>query len=192
MKIYCVHLIVLFLISNSGAQTINATNNDSTVTEPGIYPNIYWGMIQLIPSPQWHAVKSGGLKFSMRWQVTPILYSFGLNRRVNSWRFLIAEPLARYNGSVEFYAAPEYVTFDSENGKHWLLRTGLRTYFPLYEYGEYLAASLGTSYYQFNGTDGISYEAGIYFFFGILGLQTTYNPAFDRANWSFAINIRYF
>ncbi len=156
-----------------------------------VSPTWLWGTAQLVPSPQW-VTSNPGLRFGLRWQVTPVLYSFGLNHRVSRWRFLVAEPLARQNGSLEFFISPEYLDLGHSAKDHWLVRGGLRAYFPIYRYGEYVSASLSPAVYSYQGRQGISYEAGIYFFFGILGFQTTYSPALDAGRWIFTIRLRYF
>jgi hypothetical protein len=128
----------------------------------------------------------------MRWQITPLLYSFGINRRMTAWRYLVAEPIVRYNGSLELFFSPEWVNLTDDFSSNWLFRGGLRLYFPLYRYGEYLSGSLSASYYNFNGEQSVSYEGGIYIFFGILGLQATYSPNMTEAPWILTLRLRYF
>ncbi len=178
----------LFLTSSNFAQKNDVEDISS---EPGIYPTAIWGAIQLIPSPQW-ITSSDGLRFGMRWQVTPLLYSFGINKKLSPWRYLISEPLVRQSGSVELFVTPEYLNLSSEFKDKWLIRGGARVYLPLWQRGEYMSASMAASYYNFNGNNGVSYEAGIYFFAGILGIQTTYSPSFINSEWIFTIRLRYF
>ncbi|MEN8192768.1 MAG: hypothetical protein ABFS12_08110 [Bacteroidota bacterium] len=166
-------------------------NYKETVTEPDIHPTFMWSVIQLIPSPQW-STSLDGMKFGMRWQVTPILYSFGINKKLSPWRYLIAEPLVRQSGSVELYFSPEFLNLEKNIKDKWLFRGGARYYFPLWQRGEYMSASLAASYYNFNGSNGFSYEAGIYLFAGILGIQTTYSPGFNHSEWIFTIRLKYF
>ena len=161
-------------------------------TEPVPYPTGLWILTQFIPSPEMVKTANIGLRFGMRWQVTPLLYSFGINRRLNPWRYFIAEPIVRQNGSLEWYLTPEWLNLTGRFETNWLFRSGLRGYIPLYRYGEYLSASLSASYYNFNGLQGFSYEAGLYIFFGILGLQATYSPDLTGAVWIFTLRLRYF
>lgn len=186
--ILVVNFFFLFLTNNIFAQQSDVEDISS---EPGIYPTVIWGAIQLIPSPQW-ITSSDGLKFGMRWQVTPLLYSFGINKKLSPWRYLISEPLVRQSGSVELFFTPEYLNLSSEFNDKWLFRGGARVYLPFWQKGEYMSASLAASYYNFNGTNGVSYEAGLYFFAGILGIQTTYSPTFTNSEWIFTIRLRYF
>ena len=161
------------------------------VIEPDIYPSLMWAAVQLIPSPEW-ITSTDGLKFGMRWQVTPLLYSFGINKKLSPWRYLIAEPLVRQSGSIELFFTPEYLNIKDKFKDMWLFRGGARVYIPLWQRGEYMSASLSASYYNFNGINGISYEGGIYLFAGILGFQTTYSPSFTNSEWIFTIRLRYF
>jgi len=165
--------------------------HSGSVTEPDIYPNVMWMTAQLIPSPEW-VTSADGLKFGMRWQVTPLLYSFGINKKLSPWRYFIAEPLTRQSGSVELFFTPEYLNLENKLKDKWLFRGGTRIYIPLWQRGEYMSASLAASYYNFNGVNGISYEGGIYLFAGILGFQTTYSPSFTNSEWIFTIRLRYF
>ena len=162
-----------------------------SVTEPDIHVSWLWAAGQLIPSPQW-VTSADGLRFGMRWQVTPLLYSFGINKKLSPWRYFIAEPLVRQSGSVELFFTPEYLNLEDKLKNKWLFRGGTRVYIPLWQRGEYLSASLAASYYNFNGVNGISYEGGIYLFAGILGFQTTYSPSFTNSEWIFTIRLRYF
>jgi hypothetical protein len=181
------------LISTSiTTQSAGFTENDTTATEPGIKPALLWTAAQLIPSPQWITNSTDGTRFGLRWQVTPILYSFGINKRLNPWRYFIAEPFVRQSGSIELFLSPEYYNLNDVYNSEWLLRGGLRAYFPLWRFGEYLSCSLGSSYYVYNENSGISYEAGIYFLYGIVGIQTTYTPSLPDTPWIFTLRIRYF
>ena len=170
----------------------DSTNVSFEVTEPKIYPSSLWIASQLIPSPELISVKDDGLRFGLRWQVTPLLFSFGINRKLNPWRFFVVEPLVRQNGSIELFFTPEWLNITDDFKTNWLFRGGVRAYVPLYRRGEYLSGSLAASYYNFNGDQGISYEAGIYLFFGILGFQATYSPEMKSSPWIFTLRLRYF
>jgi hypothetical protein len=152
-------------------------------------PSLLWFGTQLIPSP---GLVSGreGTSFDLRWQVTPLLFSFGLTRRVPRWRSFIVEPLARHAGSVEIYAAPEAIL--GPIGQ-LLVRPGARVYLPLLEHGETLSVSVGSSYQRIAGTGAVAAELGIYFLFGILGLQIAHAPAQTTpAQSSATLSVRYF
>jgi len=109
----------------------------------------------------------------LRWQVTPLLYSFGINRKLSPWRTLIAEPVVRHAGSIELFASPEYLSKSGSFAEHWLFRGGLRSYFPLLSRGEYLSASLGASLLHFDHRLGAAGSAGIYTLYGFVGVELT-------------------
>jgi hypothetical protein len=149
---------------------------DSPATEPHVQPTLVWLATQLVPSPE-IAVGDGHAHFGLRWQVTPFLYSWGINRRLSPWRALIAEPLVRQSGSVELYLSPEFIDTDGSFGDRWLLRPGVRAYFPLMQHGDYLSMSVGTSYQRFQDRSSAAFEGGIYALYGIFGVQLSYAPA---------------
>ena len=185
--------LILLLVSPLLFANDKMSDADSTKasTEPNIHFDWMWGVAQLIPSPEW-ITTSNGAEFGMRWQVTPLLYSFGSNKKLSPWRYFITDPLARQSGSAEIFLTPEFFDIEDKFEDKWLFRGGLRFYIPLWQKGEYASASFATSYYIFNGNNGISYEAGIYLFAGILGFQTTYSPNFTNSEWIFTIRLRYF
>jgi hypothetical protein len=190
-------LIIIFICDVQSSQSGVWKINDSTrvqfdVTEPKVYPSSLWISSQFIPSPELISVKDDRLRFGLRWQVTPLLYSFGINRKLNPWRYFVVEPLVRQNGSIELFFTPEWLNVTNKFKTNWLFRGGIRAYFSLYRRGEYLSGSLAASYYNFNGDQGISYEAGIYLFFGILGFQVTYSPEMKTSPWIFTLRLRYF
>ena len=190
-------LIIIFICDVQSSQSGVWKINDSTrvqfdVTEPKVYPSSLWISSQFIPSPELISVKDDRLRFGLRWQLTPLLYSFGINRKLNPWRYFVVEPLVRQNGSIELFFTPEWLNVTNKFKTNWLFRGGIRAYFPLYRRGEYLSGSLAASCYNFNGDQGISYEAGIYLFFGILGFQVTYSPEMKTSPWIFTLRLRYF
>ena len=184
-------IFLLFLSFLIYADEKNNSASTSDATEPNIIFNWEWGVAQLIPSPEW-ITSLNGAKFGMRWQVTPLLYSFGINKKLSPWRYFITDPLARQSGSVELFFTPEYLNLKSSFSEKWMFRGGARFYFPIWQKGEYSSISLAMSSFNFNGVNGISYEAGIYLFAGILGFQATYSPSFTNSEWIFTIRLRYF
>lgn len=186
-------ILILFLASSLlvANDIIDDADKSQITTEPKIHFSWMWGVSQLIPSPEWITTSSTA-KFGMRWQVTPLLFSFGMNKKLSPWRYFITDPLARQSGSAEIFFTPEYLNIENKFKDKWLFRGGLRFYIPLWQKGEYASLSLASSYYNFNGNNGISYEAGVYLFAGILGFQTTYSPNFTNSEWIFTIRLRYF
>jgi len=163
--------------------------------EPEPRPTLVWILTQLVPSPEVAAGKdsaaaaSESVRFGLRWQVTPILYSFGINPRLSPWRALVVEPIVRQSGSIELYFSPELFVGSLDNP---LLRGGVRSYFPLVGKGDDLSVSLGTSYTYMNGQSGVGYELGAYVLYGTLGIQLTYSPTLSPAQWITTFRFRYF
>ncbi len=155
------------------------------------YPTLTWAVVQLIPSPE-IAGGSAGAHFGMRWQLTPFLYSWGIHRGLYPFRFFVAEPLIRQSGSIELFVTPEYVGLHSSLADDSLLRTGVRSYFPVYQKGEYVSVSLGASHFLFEGRSGAAIEGGIYVLSGVMGLQLTYSPSPTPVAWIATFRLRYF
>lgn len=153
-------------------------------------PTTVWIATQAIPSPE-IAADHGTAFFGMRWQVTPLLWSWGVNRRISPWRFLVVDPFARQSGSIEAFFSPEFVAKGGAFEDQWSLRAGARAYFPLVTHGENLSMSLGTSLSSM-GTRSVGYEAGAYVLYGFLGGVVTYSPSPDAARWIFTLRIRVF
>lgn len=172
------------------------------ITDTGPRPTLAWLATQLVPSPSlWFGAddklglrdeiaRQGQPRVSLSWQVTPVLYSFGLNRRVSPWRFLVAEPLARYGGSIEMHVSPEW--FVQHPGGNLFFRTGARVTLPLHQHGEYVALSFGSSYARFDGTHAAIYEGGIHLLFGTVGLVFSHSPSVGDLRYGLRLNLRYF
>lgn len=185
------------------------------VTQPNNRPTLAWLLTQLIPSPgMWigesHAFDagrydgelqpgqtprgilqhSGAPRMSLSWQVTPLLYSFGVNRRISPWRFLVVDPFARNSGSIELHFSPEWIPSGPET--HLFYRTGVRATLPLHQHGEYVALMLGTSYTRNEGRGGVVYEGGLSLLFGTIGLVFSHSPSFPELRYGVRLNLRYF
>lgn len=165
---------------------------DQTPEEPRVRPTLAWGLTQLVPSPELAGGRHAGPRFGLRWQVTPLLYSWGIHRGLSPWRFLVAEPLVRQSGSIELYLTPEWFPGYRAIGDGWMARTGVRTYLPLVAHGEYLSTSIGASYFYFDGRKGAAFEAGLYALFGVVGVQITGSPSPGPFAWIATLRLRYF
>jgi hypothetical protein len=150
-----------------------------------------WVAAQLVPSPEL-VVGEGVGRFGLRWQVTPLLYSFGVYRTVSPWRSLVVEPLLRQSGSVELFVGPEYIFYGRSFADGLLWRIGARTYLPVIESGDDLSVSIGTSYFGFADRTGVAYELGVYTLFGIVGAQVTWSPTEGPARTIATLRLRYF
>jgi hypothetical protein len=161
------------------------------VREPAVQPTWPWLAMQLVPSPGL-AIGAEGAALDLRWQVTPVLYSFGIDPRLSPWRFFVAEPIVRQSGSLELHASPEYLAVRDELGQRFGFRVGTRATFPLLHRGDYLSVSVGSSYYRFAFHEGASFELGGYVLFGMLGLQVQLSPGFAEAPVITNLSIRFF
>lgn len=172
-----------------------------TYADPQPYPSLPWTLLQLLPSPELvvgqvrEASPSGASErttksaFGLRWQVTPLVWSWGVNRHVSRWRFLVVDPLARHSGSIEVPLNLEYVFGHVDR---LLVRPGVRAYLPLVERGEYLSASIGTSTYAYDGKMRVAYDVGAYVLYGIFGVQATIAPDHGPLMAIGTFRIRYF
>jgi len=164
----CLVASVLVAVDARAAEAPPPVEPDVQITWP-------WLATQLVPSPEL-AYGSGLTRFGVRWQATPLLYSWGIHRGLSPWRFFIAEPYVRQSGSIELYVSPEYFFYGSSFADGWVARFGTRAYFPLIEHGEYLSVSAGASSFAFAGNAGAAFEAGAYVLFGVVGVQLTVSP----------------
>jgi hypothetical protein len=163
-------------------------------------PTPAWAILQLIPSPELAlgrqrridpaGVVDGSVStaFGLRWQLTPLLWSFGVHRSQSRWRTFVVDPFARQSGSIELSTSFEYI------GGHvdrLLARPGLRAYFPIAQKGEYLSVSLGTSVYRYDGLR-VAYDVGAYILSGLFGVQITVAPTHDALAAIATLRLRYF
>lgn len=156
-----------------------------------------WVLLQTIPSPSFFEDRnenSAKVKFGLEWQVIPVSYSFNANKYVSNFNFFHIRPNKRFSGSVETFFEPAYVPGGFKNNElmKFMYKTGLRIVIPVFHRGEYLSFSIGAGYYSQKTPDklynGITYEAGVYSFFGMMGLKFNYNQnALSRYNISLYI-----
>ncbi|MDD5361253.1 MAG: hypothetical protein PHN88_03920 [Ignavibacteria bacterium] len=138
------------------------------------------------------------LQFSLRWQITPVNFSFKTNKFVSPVQFFMINPVRRVTGSAELFIQPEIATsgFKYSGFDNFGLNTGARVIIPVQEMGENISMSLGGKYtFRKNSITGDSgypgVEAGVYFFGGIAGVQFTKN--FNKNNlYSFSFYLKYF
>jgi hypothetical protein len=145
---------------------------------------------QLVPSPA--VIVAAHTTAGMQWQLTPLLYAFGVRRGVDPWRALVVEPLVRQGGSIELHVGPEYLPRDDRQGA-WAWRSGLRVYVPLVQHGDNLSASLGVSHLYQAGVQSVWFSLGAQVLFGGVGLEASWSPDnAPRGTFIFALKLRYF
>jgi len=185
-------LEIAALLTGVAITPASARGQDSGSPPRRICPAVaagLWTTAQLVPSPLL-VVSSDHVGGGVRWQITPLLYSFGVTAR--PWRSFVIEPIARHSGSIELYGSPEWACCAPGGHTSWLGRGGARLYLPLIEHGESLSWSLGGSYYRATGGGGGAAELGIYTISGVFGLTVTVSPTLFRREVITALSIRYF
>lgn len=151
-------------------------------------PSPLWLALQLVPSVE-VAAGEAGAAFGLRWQVTPFLYSWGINQRLSPFRAFVVEPLVRHSGSVELFAAPGLSIGDAVEAT---LRAGARTYLPLIEHGETLSMSVGVAYQRAGPEDAVAFELGLYTLYGLVGLQLSVAGPDSRLPFIASLSLRAF
>jgi hypothetical protein len=160
--------------------------------EPAAETTLLWMALQLVPSPE-IVIDGGRVRGGASWQVTPLLYSFGINRKLSPWRSLVVEPIVRHSGSMEIYLAPEVLGGSfADPDDRWIARAGLRSYVPVLARGEILSLSLGGSILLTRGTTGMGFDAGLHTFGGLFGLRVGYSPTSGVRMTTIAFEIRVF
>lgn len=154
-------------------------------------PTLAWLAFQALPSPE--LVLAGErVAFGLKWQWTPVLYGFGLYRKVSKWRAFVVDPLARQAGSVALIVGPEYLGIGDQAAERWLFRTGLSVTLPIAERGEALALSLGGGAQIYRGEVGAHVEVGLSTLFGAFGLFLTASSRLPAAPVILTFRVRYF
>lgn len=182
-------VLIVFAVGTCTAQ-ISADSIEAQATESPRRITPEWALVQLFPSFTWTSV-NGDVFAGMRWNVSPVLYSWGANRKLTPWRVLMAEPYQRHSGSIEAHISPEWNNAKFGNAR-WGTRSGLRVFFPVYRHGEYVSCSVGTHYAWFGSEQTLGYEAGLYALFGVFGVNALYTPQRISAPLTISLNIRYF
>lgn len=154
-------------------------------------PTLPWVVGQLVPSPE-VVVQDGDAAFGARWQLTPVLYSFGIHRSQCPWRAFVVEPIVRQSGSIEIYLSPEYISFGQDLSERFGLRAGLRSYVPVIERGDYLSLSFGTSVLRYQGETSAAYEVGAHVLFGFFGTLLSYSPTPEGGRIISTLQVRFF
>ncbi|MBN1611973.1 MAG: hypothetical protein JW940_35405 [Polyangiaceae bacterium] len=156
---------------------------------PVPYPTWSWAALQLIPSPGL-VVDRGQPAFCAQWSVTPVLYSFGMHRRLSPWRWGVVEPIVRHSGSAELRGGPDYFALTPRLGDRFGARFGIRSTWPILERGEELSWSVGTWLGWFDGKLVPGYEVGMHTLLGLFGGMMGFAPTPDGPRWSFVAEVK--
>jgi len=197
---YPVLIFLILILHKTGFAQNSDYNNRETDVERTAVKYLSWTLIQTIPSVTWLNDRNdidNSLVFALRWQITPINFSFSTNKYVSPVQIIMVNPMRRYTGSVEIFLQPEWTMSSMTNSGYDRFGIGLgsRVNIPLKNMGEHLYMSIGGKY-NFRKNDRESKEgyygaeAGVYALFGILGLQFNYNFD-DNSRYNFGIYLKY-
>lgn len=192
LPIVCVFTLLFFLSNNSSAQLKSGNAFWKWTT---------WLILQSVPSVTYYEDRNennSSLKFGLQWQITPLSLSFNSNKYVSPFQFFLTRPPKRFSGSAELFFQPEYITgeFKYSDLKKFMFKTGSRVILPLAQGGEYLSFSIGFGYSHQKTKkdevkDGITYEAALYSFFGMIGLKFNFNPN-APSRYNFGMYFKYY
>jgi len=212
LSIFAFALVVAMLASAARAEEVKPAKTEApyrhvppperayTFADPQPRPTLAWAALQLVPSPQLgfgriHSIDADArpdtkieTAWGLRWTLTPLLYSFGVHRRISPWRSFVVDPIARISGSIFFDLTFEYF------GAHVdrvLARPGVHASFPVLHRGESLSFEMGPSFYQY-GVVRVAYDAGFYILAGAIGLQFTFAPGNDALFGIGSLRLRFF
>lgn len=167
------------------------------------YSKMYtsWALLQLIPSPvifQDSDTRSSKVQFGLRWQLIPVNISFRSNKYTSPLQFFKINPVRRFTGSMDVFVQPEWslTGFKYSGLSRFGISAGSRIILPVKGDGEKISFSLGGKYThrsdELTGKNGYwSAEGGIYFLFGFVGLQFSYNFN-ERSRYNLGFYIKYF
>jgi hypothetical protein len=114
--------------------------------------------------------------FGFEWEITPLLYSFGMNKQISPWYSFIVEPPGRFTGSIELNLAVQVFT-RKIGSSYFSLSGSLIGFIPLLERGEHLTLNLGVSMYRFGERTPLFGVLGVSTHFGIVHLNVKHSPA---------------
>lgn len=147
-----------------------------------------WLQLQAVPSYTIIATPNGNA-FGFEWEVSPLLYSFGMTKLVSPWYGFIVEPPARFTGSVEFVVSGQMLT-KKIGGSYFGGSAQLLGHIPLIERGEYLGVNIGAAKYFLGDSSPLFAVGGISTLFGIVHFNVKYSDA--PSTWIWSLEFRVF
>lgn len=146
-----------------------------------------WLQLQAVPSYTLIATPHGNA-FGFEWELSPVLYSFGMTKLVSPWYGFIVEPTARFSGSVELIASGQILT-KKIGGSYFGGSAQLLGHIPLIERGEYLGLNVGAAKYFLGDSSPLFVVGGISTLFGIVHFNVKYSDAPSIWIWSLEFRI---
>lgn len=177
LKIFWISVLTTGLLTSASAQ------QPST---PGKFSS--WLPYQAIPSMMVIS-HPGDIPFAFEWEATPLLYSFGMTRKVSPWHSMFVVPPARFTGSIELKVTGQVST--RKTGKSYFGSSAqLIGHIPLIERGEYLGLNVGVAKYAFAGSSPWFKVLGVTTLFGFV--EFNFKHSSDPAMWMGTIELRFF
>lgn len=146
-----------------------------------------WLQLQAVPSYTIIATPNGNA-FGFEWEVSPLLYSFGMTKLVSPWYGFIVEPPARFTGSVEVVVSGQLLT-KKIGGSYFGGSAQLLGHIPLLERGEYLGLNVGAAKYFLGDSSPLFAVGGISTLFGIVHFNIKYSDASSIWIWSLEFRV---
>lgn len=133
-----------------------------------------WLPYQAIPSLSLYSGAPNSA-FGFEWEITPLLYSLGMNKQISPFYFFIVEPPGRFTGSIELNFAVQ--AFTRKIGSSYFGLSGtVMGFIPLIERGEHLTLNVGMSVYRVGGGTPVFGVLGVSTLFGIVHLNVKHSP----------------
>jgi len=131
----------------------------------------------------------GDIPFAFEWEATPLLYSFGMTRKVSPWHSMFVIQPARFTGSIELKVTGQVST--RKTGRSYFgSSTQLIGHIPLIERGEYLGLNVGMAKYAFAGSSPWFKVVGVTTLFGFV--EFNFKHSSDPEMWMGTIEWRFF
>lgn len=182
MKTRCPKILLLFVLA-AGLETVVLAQQPEP---PGKFSS--WLPYQAIPSMMVIS-HPGDIPFAFEWEATPLLYSFGMTRKISPWHSMFVVPPARFTGSIELKVTGQLST--RKTGRSYFGSSAqLIGHIPLIERGEYLGLNVGVAKYAFAGSSPWFKVLGVTTLFGFV--EFNFKHSSDPSMWLGSIELRFF
>jgi hypothetical protein len=152
-----------------------ATNAVAQFQQQNVSKVESWLSVQFIPSLVLLSTPSA-TPFGFEWEVTPLLYSFGMTKLVSPWYAFLVEPPARFAGSIELVTSGQLFT-TKVGTSYFGGSVQLLGHLPLVEKGEHLGLNIGLAKYFYSDRQPFFKVLGISTVFGMLHLNVKHSSS---------------
>lgn len=147
-----------------------------------------WLTFQALPSVTVMAAPQTS-RVALEWEVTPLIYSFGMTALVSPWHSFFVVPTERFTGSIELVASGMVFT-RQYNESLFGGSIQLLGHIPVLERGERLGLNIGVAHYWAGGSSSVYAVGGFSTLFGIVHVNARYSPS--QKIWMGALEFRIF